>query len=109
MASTQGETKLSERKDKGERVFYKVQHPERLAGVEWLAIDRSEPGFISMEKAFEEGANVIVDVLEEDADPDLENMPTMFFGWAYIRARMAPKRGWYSRKAPTGDITFADF
>ncbi|MCB9741063.1 MAG: hypothetical protein H6741_17330 [Alphaproteobacteria bacterium] len=109
MATTQGETKLVERKEKGELVFYQVEHPDRIDGLEWLVIGKTEPAFISMEKAFEEGANVIIDVLDEDADPDLENMPTMFFGWAYIRANKTAKKNWYGRKAPTGRISFADF
>ncbi|MCB9765757.1 MAG: hypothetical protein H6739_38640 [Alphaproteobacteria bacterium] len=106
-AIARGETKLTERKESKARVYYKVRDPDRVDGLEWLFLDAKDPGALSLEKAFEEDANLIVEVFGAKDEADLEDMPTVFFGWAYLQVQHVNKKDFYNKK-PTGKVIFAD-
>lgn len=105
--TTRGETKLAERKEAKNKVYYRLAHPERLGGMRWLVVGLGKAGHALLERAFTDDAGVIVEVFPADSTPNLEDMPTVYFGWAYVQVK-ATSSAKIINNEPVGDVLFVD-
>lgn len=86
------ETTLVDRKAKQNLVYYKLEDASGLDGVSWIFVDLSATDFDALERAFTEEAIVIVELFSAQVTPDLEDLPTIMSGMAYVQVRMADKK-----------------
>lgn len=106
-ATTRGETKLAERKETKTKVYFRLAHPERLGGMRWVVVGTGKAGHVTLERAFSEDAGIIVEVFPPDSTPDLEEMPTVYFGWAYLQVKPTATAKVIGNE-PVGEVCFVD-